>query len=211
MPDVPTVEYKVKKGDNLWNIVKAAGFPAKDWEKIYRAPYNEKFRKLRPDPNIIQPGDVFVLPKYNGAEMGKIAIRMMEAESKLAELAKKRLKLQGEIKKLLKEREPDLKKIEQLKKEAKALEQLADDAANECSDQWSCLGAGAISQKFSNKAKAARREIESIKKNMDIKGTKKALEKMDKLLVEAGKEEDRVRAELKKLIVEFEKANKVPY
>ena len=34
-----TVEYKVKKGDNLWNIVKGAGFPPKDWRKIYDAPY----------------------------------------------------------------------------------------------------------------------------------------------------------------------------
>ena len=211
MAGVETIPYTVKKGDNLWNIVKEAGFPPKDWEKIYKAPYNDKFRKLRPDPNVIQPGDVLMVPRYNAEEMSKILLQMMDVESRLAELAKRRTKLQGEVGKLLKEREPDLKKIEQLKKEAKALEDLADAAASECSDMYSCIGAGLVSQKFSNKAQAARKEIESIKKKMDASGTKKALEKMNKLLDEAGKEEDKFRSELKKLQAEWKKAEKQPY
>ncbi len=70
MPIGPeVVAYKVKKEDSLWNIVKTAGFPAKDWKKIYKARYNNKFAdKLKQEnrsPDKIFPGEIIYLPKYN--------------------------------------------------------------------------------------------------------------------------------------------------
>lgn len=211
MPDIATIEYKVKKGDNLWKIVKAHGFPPKDWEKIYNASYNEAFKKDHKNPDVIHAGDVFVLPKYNVQAMNVIMLDMGTAEAKLKELITKQKKLSEDIKKILKEREPDLKKIEKLKKEAKTLADLADSAADVCSDMYSCIGAGLVSQKFSNKAKAARKEVDSIKKKMDAKGTKKALENMQKQLTEAGKEIEKTQAEVKKFHAEWKKAEKKPY
>ena len=50
----------VKKGDTLDKIAKKYKF--KSWKTIYDAKANAKFRKLRPDPNKIEPGDKIVIP-----------------------------------------------------------------------------------------------------------------------------------------------------
>lgn len=52
--------YVVKDGDCLASIAKDAGFA--DWHTIYDDPQNADFRKLRPDPNIITPGDQLFIP-----------------------------------------------------------------------------------------------------------------------------------------------------
>lgn len=54
--------YIVKQGDCLWNIACAHGFS--HWKPIYDHPENNKFRKKRPDPNILFPGDKLFIPKY---------------------------------------------------------------------------------------------------------------------------------------------------
>ncbi|MEM7438024.1 MAG: hypothetical protein AAF393_00385 [Pseudomonadota bacterium] len=67
--------YKVKKGDSLWNIVKAAGFPPKDWEKIYNAPYNSrlksKIKKEKRTPDLIFPGEIVFLPAFSQKDVKK--------------------------------------------------------------------------------------------------------------------------------------------
>jgi hypothetical protein len=50
----------VKKGENLSKIAKNYGIP--DWEPLYEAYENKDFRKLRPDPTKIEPGDKVVIP-----------------------------------------------------------------------------------------------------------------------------------------------------
>jgi N-acetylmuramoyl-L-alanine amidase len=50
----------VKKGDNLSSIARANGL--KNWRSIYNHQDNKAFRKKRPDPNLIYPGDVIWLP-----------------------------------------------------------------------------------------------------------------------------------------------------
>ena len=62
---IETKKYIVKKDDNLSNIVKTHGFPARDWKIIYNAKYNEKFKSDHPDPNKIVKGGVFYLPKWH--------------------------------------------------------------------------------------------------------------------------------------------------
>lgn len=53
-------EYVVKQGDCLASIAKKFGFP--DWRVIYNHPQNASFKKKRPNPNIIHPGDALFIP-----------------------------------------------------------------------------------------------------------------------------------------------------
>jgi LysM repeat protein len=63
------VVHTVKKGETLGKIAKKYG--AKDWKYIYNAPANAKFRKTRPDPNTIEPGDKIVIPPTKAMVEGK--------------------------------------------------------------------------------------------------------------------------------------------
>jgi hypothetical protein len=53
-------KYTVRAGDCLSSIAAEYGFD--DWRAIYDAPANETFRKKRPNPNLIYPGDTLVIP-----------------------------------------------------------------------------------------------------------------------------------------------------
>ena len=50
----------VKRGENLPMIAKKYGFH--DWKTIYDHPNNREFRKKRPNPNLILPGDQLFIP-----------------------------------------------------------------------------------------------------------------------------------------------------
>jgi N-acetylmuramoyl-L-alanine amidase len=52
--------YAVRQGDCLSSIAETFGFG--DFETIYQHPENAGFRKKRPNPNIICPGDVLFIP-----------------------------------------------------------------------------------------------------------------------------------------------------
>jgi N-acetylmuramoyl-L-alanine amidase len=54
-------DYTVRQGDCLFSIAKDHGFS--DWRTIYDHPNNAEFRRLRPDPNLIFPGDVLFIPE----------------------------------------------------------------------------------------------------------------------------------------------------
>jgi hypothetical protein len=58
----------VVKGDTLSGIAKKHGF--KDWRTIYNDPSNAAFRRKRPNPNLIFPGDVVVIPAGGGGIPG---------------------------------------------------------------------------------------------------------------------------------------------
>lgn len=72
MRSMPT-QYTVQEGDCLSSIATAFGFA--DWRTLYDAPENADFKKKRPNPNIIYPGDKLVIPdkkeKSVDAETGK--------------------------------------------------------------------------------------------------------------------------------------------
>jgi LysM domain len=55
-----SLPYTVKKGDTLSAIARQKGF--KSWQEIYNHPENEAFRLKRPNPNLIFPGDILILP-----------------------------------------------------------------------------------------------------------------------------------------------------
>lgn len=57
--------YTVKAGDSLSKIAKAHGIS--DWRTIYNDPANSGFRSLRPNPNLIQPGDTLTIPGGSAA------------------------------------------------------------------------------------------------------------------------------------------------
>lgn len=50
----------VKQGDCLYRIAQQYGFA--DWRTIYDHPDNADFRELRPNPNVIYPGDQINIP-----------------------------------------------------------------------------------------------------------------------------------------------------
>jgi N-acetylmuramoyl-L-alanine amidase len=52
--------YTVNQGDCLSSIADDFGLP--DWSTIYNHPQNASFRTLRPDPNVIFPGDQLFVP-----------------------------------------------------------------------------------------------------------------------------------------------------
>jgi LysM repeat protein len=56
---VPSL-YTVVAGDCLYSIAQQYGFP--DWKTIYDDPENKDFKKARPDPNVLYPGDQLVIP-----------------------------------------------------------------------------------------------------------------------------------------------------
>jgi LysM repeat protein len=53
--------YVVRQGDYLEKIAKDNGFS--DYRAIYEHPQNADFRKLRPDPNLLYPGDKLFIPE----------------------------------------------------------------------------------------------------------------------------------------------------
>ncbi len=57
---MPT-NYSVEQGDCLASIAQKFGF--QNWRLIYDDPSNAEFKKARPDPNVLQPGDVVVIPE----------------------------------------------------------------------------------------------------------------------------------------------------
>jgi len=59
---MPT-QHVVTQGECLSSIAKSYGFP--DFRTIYDDPANADFKKLRPNPNLIYPGDVLVIPDVN--------------------------------------------------------------------------------------------------------------------------------------------------
>jgi hypothetical protein len=54
--------YTIKDGDTLAKLAKA--FELADWQRIYHHPDNAEFRAKRPNPNLLHPGDVVFVPKY---------------------------------------------------------------------------------------------------------------------------------------------------
>lgn len=55
-----SLSYVVTSGDCLSSIAARFGFA--DWRTIYEAPENADFKARRPNPNLIYPGDVVIIP-----------------------------------------------------------------------------------------------------------------------------------------------------
>ena len=55
-----SLPYTVKKGDSLSSIARTHG--VRSWQELYNHPDNAAFRSKRPNPNLIYPGDVVMIP-----------------------------------------------------------------------------------------------------------------------------------------------------
>jgi|GEM_PF-2901953 len=62
--DVEKITYTVVRGDSLNRIAQRHEVP--NWNTIYSYADNADFRLLRPNPNLIHPGDQIVIPAHNG-------------------------------------------------------------------------------------------------------------------------------------------------
>ncbi len=58
--------HPVQQGETLYKIAKKHGFS--DWRTIYNHADNAEYRKKRPNPNIIYPGDRIVIPEKEAKE-----------------------------------------------------------------------------------------------------------------------------------------------
>lgn len=58
--------YRVQRGDCLSSIAEIYGFA--EYQTIYERPENAEFRQMRPNPNIIYPGDMLFIPDPENKE-----------------------------------------------------------------------------------------------------------------------------------------------
>jgi N-acetylmuramoyl-L-alanine amidase len=98
--------YSVVQGDCLSSIAKAFGFA--DWRVIYNHGSNADFRRLRPNPNLIYPGDQLFIPETDAhvetaatdawhqfrVESQKTLFRARMLDSGMAGLSGKKYKLE---------------------------------------------------------------------------------------------------------------------
>ncbi|NMO15115.1 hypothetical protein HPC49_04240 [Pyxidicoccus fallax] len=93
-------KHTVKAGEHLMRIARKYGLP--DWKAIYDAPENAEFRKRRPNPFILLPGDELHIPEVKPNEVKVSAGRQHSFTLKRAQTV---LKLQ------LRDEDPDAKPL----------------------------------------------------------------------------------------------------
>ena len=184
-----TVEYVVKKDDSLWNIVKAAGFPPKDWKKIYAAKYNDRFRKDHPDPDKIFKGDKLRLPKYGPNAYAHLLSYLKEQETALGYYRDRIKAIEKSIAIRDETQAAGKAHLAKLKKEAEALRDMGHSANDECSGDWEeCLGAGMYANKMFREARGVMKEYDKYEKFMKAKKYDKGLKDMQATLVKLKKD-----------------------
>lgn len=149
MPGVETVEYTVQRGETLQKLVARAGFPPRDWIKLYNAAYNRKLRALRPDPEAVQPGDRLHLPKYTPQAMDAILLLLTSAQVRLDRLARAASEFERTLAALSdpprKARVIDPGPVQAA---AKRLDKTAAEAGRDCAQAMAALGPSARGQVF---------------------------------------------------------------
>ena len=73
----------VKKGENLTKIAKKYGFAGGDWKKLYNHPKNTKLKRLRPNPDHIEPKDEVFIPNVPGKKIDEEIKALTQMEGKL--------------------------------------------------------------------------------------------------------------------------------
>ena len=182
----------VKKND--WISKYSAALHRGDTSKIYE--YGRIHGKtLIPikDPNKIFTGEkIYHIPTY-------VLKRLEKPTKTLKEVIDKGRQIQGKINALKGQRNKDQEEIERLEKEVERLDELADDAAAECEDAYSCIGAGLASMKFANDARNFEKKANEIRKKVRFTG--KTIEELEKRLTENLQQQK----ELKKIVEETRK------
>ena len=62
--------YTVKPRDSISKIAARHGLPS--WRMVYNSPENADFRKKRPNPNLIQPGQKLRVPSIAGLNKSQL-------------------------------------------------------------------------------------------------------------------------------------------
>lgn len=186
---VETVEYRVRRGDSLQDIVQTAGFPRRDWRRIYDAPYNRRLRAQRPDPDAIQPGDVVFLPRYNQRQLADIAARIQMVERRLGLLDREwrtvhdgvsDLKRRLDANTTLTEREMD-RYVAEIQRKSRSLEQRASDAAAACIDLRVCLDGMRAMEDLHALGRLLRTRLQELKTKAR-RGERVLMQSMDKVM-----------------------------
>lgn len=182
---VETIEHRVRRGETLQDIVQSAGFPRREWRRIYDATYNRAFKSLRPDPDSIQPGDRLMLPRFNAHQIADIVQRIVIVERRLmlmdeaiSEFERDITQMERTVREIQDASERDVqRRIAALERRAQDLHDLSTSCADECEDMYSCMGAGAAATRFEIQARRLRSEANNLQRNVK-KGEKSALKNL---------------------------------
>ncbi|RZB38247.1 MAG: hypothetical protein SRB2_00593 [Desulfobacteraceae bacterium Eth-SRB2] len=174
----------VKQGD--WLSKYSAAIHRGDTTKIH------EYGRLRggkmtpvPDPNRISAGEkLYHVPTFANDKLKK-------SEKKLKQAIDFGKRLQSQIARLKKSQSVHHKEIERLEKEVEGLEGLAEDAADECSEMYSCIGAGMVSQKFTWEAKSLDIRAQGLRKL--ARSVSKSIEVLEQRLQKNLKEQEELR------------------
>ncbi len=199
---VETVEITVKRGETLKTLVARAGFPARDWLRIYNAGYNRKLRKLRPDPEAVQPGDRLLLPRYTPQDLDGALLQFTSALVRLDRVGKASGALANELVVLRKPRPGKPSGLSHLQKAALQLEKLASEAGRDCAEGFSALGSS--SRRVTLDFRPLAHDLSRMARKLDPKaepGGKdmaRALKALSAVLDRLRRSHDAVQAEIQK-------------
>lgn len=80
--------HTVQQGECFSTIAARYGFA--DYQKIYSHPENDSLRRMRPDPNLLHPGDLIVIPEHTKK---KISLSTGTTHTIVVQMPKKRLRI----------------------------------------------------------------------------------------------------------------------
>ena len=217
MSNVETVNYRVRRGDTVQDIVQNAGFPRRDWRRIYDAPYNRQFRRRRPDPDHIESGDTFVLPRYNQRDIANLLRQVEQLRARVDRVNQglDRVERQLASAEAVVNRREELSReqLVSLRREANHLSDLVNEASGECSDEWSCVGAGLAAQSMANRERAVNQQIRALERARDQAANKaaRALRGIRQELQRLRRAQRDALTELRQANATYRRASRAPY
>ncbi|KIN65713.1 N-acetylmuramoyl-L-alanine amidase [Sulfitobacter noctilucae] len=172
------IKHTVKKGENLSKIAKGYGFAGGDWVKIYKHPKNSAFRKLRPDPDLIEPKDELFVPGTPGKDIDAEMKSLKAMLDKLNSMPLSVKKVTMEAQRMAKEAQritktgaliqTDIQKMRGMQAMHRAEVQIMDQMTTKCSDDAKgCVAATPRSFAVFEKRQAALGRLINTLKTID--------------------------------------------
>lgn len=193
MTPVETIEITLKRGDTLQAVVTRAGFSARDGLRIFNAPYNRKLRKVRPDPQALQPGDRLTLPRYAPQHLDAAVLLLTSALVRLDRVARACAETERALAGFSAPRPGKAPNPAGLLKAAQRLEKFASEAGRDCSDGYAALP---------TKARAPRLEFRPLAHEFS-----RAARKLDPKAAPGGKEAARALKALGALLLRLQRSH----
>lgn len=221
---VNTVEYRVRRRDNLSNIVRRLGFPARDWRRIYEASYNRRFRRQHPDPNLIQPGSVLNVPRWSPQQIRDLMRKIDNARTTVAQGDRVLAALQrnadrvGDLIENSNGRDRKLRdRVAEIRRDADHARDIAAHAGDVCADAngegWECLGAAAAAARFEATAARLDREADTLERthHSDTPKLERNLANLRRSIREVQRGHSETQRRLDALRTELRRAQSNPY